>query len=110
MTYTSHSAYVCAKSLQLCLTLYDTVDCSLPGSSVRGILQARILEWVVMPSSKGIFPTQGSNPYLLRLLALASGFFTTSATWKAFIKKKWVELLHVYKVYSKIDFQILLES
>ena len=36
--------------------------------------------------------------------------FTTSATWKASIKKKWVELLHVYKVHSKIDFQILLES
>ena len=34
---------MCAKSLQLCLTLYDATDCSLPGSSVHGILQARIL-------------------------------------------------------------------
>ena len=39
--------------IQLCLTLRDSVDCSPPGSSVRGILQARILEWVAMPSSRG---------------------------------------------------------
>ena len=37
---------------QSCLTLCDAVDCSLPGSSVHGILLARILEWVVMPSSR----------------------------------------------------------
>ena len=41
------------KSLQLCLTLCDPIDCSPPGSSVHGILQARILEWVVIPSSRG---------------------------------------------------------
>ena len=35
---------------QSCPTLCDPMDCSLPGSSVRGILQARILEWVAMPS------------------------------------------------------------
>ena len=38
---------------QSCLTLCDPMDYSLPGSSVRGTLQARILEWVAMPSSKG---------------------------------------------------------
>ena len=42
----------CAKSLQSCPTLCDPVDCSLPGSSVRGILQARILERFAMPSSR----------------------------------------------------------
>ena len=46
------SACIHAKSLQLCLTLYDPMDCSPPGSSVHGILQARILEWVAMPFSK----------------------------------------------------------
>ena len=40
------------------------LDCSLPGSSVHGILQARILEWIVIPFSRGIFPTQESNPGL----------------------------------------------
>ena len=44
-----------AKSLQSCLTLCDLMDCSLSGSSVHGILQTRILEWIVMPSSRGSF-------------------------------------------------------
>ena len=65
-----------AKSRHLCLTDCDPMDCSQPGSSVRVILQARILEWVVMPSSRGIFLTQGSNPCLMSS-ALAGGFFTT---------------------------------
>ena len=38
---------------QSCLTLCDYLDCSLPGSSVHGILQARILEWVAIPFSRG---------------------------------------------------------
>ena len=41
-----------AKSLQSCSALCDPMDCSLPGSSVHGILQARILEWAAMPSSR----------------------------------------------------------
>ena len=41
-----------AKSLQSYLTLCDPMDCSLPGFSVHRILQARILEWVAMPSSR----------------------------------------------------------
>ena len=57
-----------AKSLQSCPTLCDPMNCSLPGSSVHGVLQARILEWVAMPSSREIFPTQGSNPWLLQLM------------------------------------------
>ena len=40
-----------AQSLQSCLTLCDPMDHSLLGSSVHGVLQARILEWVAMPSS-----------------------------------------------------------
>ena len=46
--------YVCARpqSLQSCLTLFDPMDCSPPGSSVHRILQARILEGVAMPSSR----------------------------------------------------------
>ena len=38
---------------QLCLTLCDPMNCNLPCSSVHGILQPRILEWVAMPSSRG---------------------------------------------------------
>ena len=43
---------------QSCLTLCDPVDCSLSGPSVHGILQARILEWVAMPSSRGSSQTR----------------------------------------------------
>ena len=38
---------------QSCLTLFDPMDCSPPGSSVHGILQARILEWVAISISRG---------------------------------------------------------
>ena len=41
-----------SKSLQSCLTLCDPMDCSQPGSSVHGISQARILEWVAIPFSR----------------------------------------------------------
>ena len=58
-------ACVHAKSLQLCPTLCDPMDSSPPGSSVHSILQARLLEWVAMPSSRGIFLTQRPNPRLL---------------------------------------------
>ena len=46
------------KSLQSYLTLCNPMDCSLPGSSVHGILQTRILEWVVMTFSRGSFPAK----------------------------------------------------
>ena len=39
---------------QSCLTLFNALDCSPPGSSVHGILEARILEWIVMPFSTKI--------------------------------------------------------
>ena len=49
----SKNEYVCcAKSLQSCLILCNSMGCSPPGSSVHGILWARILEWVAMPSSR----------------------------------------------------------
>ena len=44
-------AAAAAKSLQLCLTLCNPMDCSLPGFSVPGILQARTLEWVAISFS-----------------------------------------------------------
>ena len=55
--------HACAAALQSCLTLCDAMDCSPPGSSVRGILQIRTLEGVAMPSSRG-----ASRPVALSLL------------------------------------------
>ena len=46
-------------------TLCDPMDCIPPGSSVHGFLHARILEWVAILFSRGIFPTQGLNPGVL---------------------------------------------
>ena len=46
---------------QSCLTLCDPMDCSPPGPSAHGILQARILEQVAIPFYQGIFPAQGLN-------------------------------------------------
>ena len=47
---------VCVLVTQLCLTLCDLMDCSPPGSSVRGILETRILEWVAISFSRGDTP------------------------------------------------------
>ena len=57
---------MCAKSLQLCLTLCNPLDCNPPGSSVSGILQARILEWVAIPP--GNLPDPGIKLASLCLL------------------------------------------
>ena len=48
------------KAAQSCPTLCDPIDCK-----VHGILQTRILEWVAVPFSRGVFPAQGPNPGLL---------------------------------------------
>ena len=72
--------YVCVRADMLSrfsrVQLLDAMDCSLPGSSVHGVLQARILEWVAIPF---FFPALGSN---LRLLHCKQ-FFTTESTGKA---------------------------
>ena len=51
--HTHTQTHICCLVAKSCLTLCDPVDCSLPGSSVHVIFQARILEWVVISFSKG---------------------------------------------------------
>ena len=67
---------------QLCLTLCDPTGCSLPGSSVHGIFQARIRSGLPFPIL-GDLPDPGIEPLSLASPALAGGFFATSATWEA---------------------------
>ena len=72
--------FVCAQSY---LTLCDPMDCSLPGSSVHGILQARILEWAAISFSQG-----SSQPGDWTCVSWSSCIgrkilYTTSATWEA---------------------------
>ena len=59
------------------------MDCSLSGSTVHGILHARILEWVAMPSSKGSSQLRVWTCVSYIYPALASGFFITSTTREA---------------------------
>ena len=68
-----------AKSLQSCLAWCDPLECSLPGSSVHGILQARILEWIAMLFSRG-----SSWPRDWTQISCTAGrFFTVWATREA---------------------------
>ena len=71
-----------AQLLQRCPTLCDPVDWSLPASSVHGVLQARILEWVAMPSFRG--SSQPRDWTQASCISCTAGkFFTNWATWEA---------------------------
>ena len=74
-----------------CVWPCDPMDCSPPGPSVHGILQARILEWIAFPPP-GDLPDLGIEPMSLKSHALAGGFFTTSATGKALKANSLFEL------------------
>ena len=67
---------VCVFVTQSCPTLCDPVDCSPPGSSLHGVLQARTVEWVVFSSSRGSFQPRDWT----QVSCIASGLFTTWAT------------------------------
>ena len=91
-----------AKLLQLCLTLCDPTGCSPPDFSVHGILQARIPEWVAMPSSRGIFPPQGLNPPLLCLLIWQAGSSPPVPPGKpVYICQPCFHLMHLMQVHSR---------
>ena len=87
---------VCVLNHFSCVSLCNPMDCSPPGSSVHGTLQARILEWAAVPSSRES-SQPGVKPMSLTSLALAGGFFTTSATWDA-------KMLHKIKITSRLYF------
>ena len=73
---------------QLCPTLCDPLDCSLPGSSVHGILQARILEWVAIPFSKHLLDPgiEPGSPACRQILYHLSHYKI-----KLNKKRKWVQ-------------------
>ena len=79
-----HPLLIAGPYCQLCPTLCNPIDCNSPGSSVHGILQIKILEWVAIPSSRGssrsgdlsdsgIFPIQGLRLHLLCILHWQAG-------------------------------------
>ena len=62
----------CVLVVQLCLSLYNPMDCSLPGSPTHGIFQARVLEWVAIAfsNSEGSDIAKGIDSECLLLLPL----------------------------------------
>ena len=72
----------CGLSLQSCLTLCDRMDYCPPGSSVHGVLQARILEWVAMPSSRWSSCPRGGT-CISCVPCIARRFFTAEPPGKA---------------------------
>ena len=77
---------LCAKSFQSRPALCDPMDYSLPGFSVHGILEARILELAAMPSSRGSSRPRDQT-CVSYVSCTGSEFFTTSATWE----EKYIE-------------------
>ena len=77
------------------LTFCDPMDYSLLGSSLHGILQARILELVAMPSSRGLSWSRDWT-HISYVSCIAGGFFTHRATWEAlFSSTAWYYILRI---------------
>ena len=93
----SHSSCV-----QLWAQLCDPVDCSLPGFPVHGILQARVLEWVAMPFSRGSFWPRDQT-HMSSVSCIVGRFFTAeppgkpriySVPWSQRVGHDWATSLH----------------
>ena len=78
------------------------MDCSFPVSSVHGILQARILEWVAVPSP-GDITNPGIKPESFTSPALAEGFLTTSTTWEALFNYKKLNFINGINTAHEIE-------
>ena len=87
-------ACIHAKSLQLCQTLCDPMDCNLPCFSVHGDSPGKNIGVGCHALLQGIFLTQGSKS--LKSPALAGRFFTTSSTWekKTYRWSTWEDAQH----------------
>ena len=96
----------CLKSLQSCLTLCYPMDCSPPGSSVHGILPARILEWVAMPSSRG--SSQPRDPTRISCSSCIAGeFFTAEPPGKSYFGYSTFQILLVRGVFRCLSDRML---
>ena len=95
-----------AKLFQSCLTLCDPMDHNPPGSSVHGTLQARIRDWVDMPSSRDR-PDAGMEPvFLVSWIGRLFFFFlTTSATWETLYMISFVFLIWISYIVSYATFK-----
>ena len=92
-TFNSYINHMYCMHAQSCATLCNHMDHSLPGSSVHRILQARLLEWVA--SSRGIFPTQGSNTHLLHRQAVSLPLCPLGSPAASFMYFYYLQCLYV---------------
>ena len=90
--HTGAWVHVHAKSLQLCPTLCNPTDCSLPGASVDGDSPGKNTRVSCHFLLQGNRPEPGIEPASLRSPALAARFFITSADWEALFSRKSTEL------------------
>ena len=77
---------LCAKLLQSFLTLCDPMDHSPPSSSVHGILQASLLEWVAVPSSRGSSPPRDQTC----ISCIAARISTTEPSRMPYMGNRWI--------------------
>ena len=88
-----------AQLLQPCPALWDPVDGSPPGSSVHGILQARVLEWGAMPSSGGSSPPRDWT-HTSCVSCVAGRFFTTELSGKPILLFYFIIYMEIFIVKS----------
>ena len=87
---------VCVLVPQSCPTLWDPMDCYLPGTSVSGALQARILEWVALPFSKGSSRSRDQT----QVSCIAGRCFTVWATREAHLVTKQQQFWCITDVFN----------
>ena len=87
---------------QLCPSLWDSMDCSPPASSIHGIAQAITLEWIATPISRGSSLPRDQTD-ISYLSCIAGRFFTFSATWEA-LKQRWVSFFgEIYHYHIRLQ-------
>ena len=116
-SFITTSFLCCCLVAKLCLTLYDPMDCSLPGSSVHGISQSRILEWVAISFSSGSSQPRDwthvsctgrwilhhwttREAHLFSLGSFKTNWFPLSKTALRYIKNNTYDLNHLWNLSS----------
>ena len=84
---------------KLCLRLWEPMDCSPPGSSVHGIFQAKIVEWVAIYASRGSSQPRDQT-HTSKISCIAGGFFTTAPPGKSVLTEISVKVEVTWQVFQ----------
>ena len=92
--------HVHVQLLQLCPALCNPMDCSPPGSCVHRVLQARILEWIAIPSSRGLYPPKDQTR--VSCISCIAGIVSTAEPLgKPMTTIYWMCIKHINSVLRK---------